>query len=324
MSTRPTAGWQGISIWRAALALVLVIGCAHTPVPVRPGTESPGQGHTDQQAASVASSPPRRFTKGEVLYLRQCADCHGWTGRGDGPLAAVLEKKPPNLRQSEAFTRYSEAELLAWILHGKELMVPVDPTTLSHTEAEVTALLAYLKRLPTLAWQEVNAGEKVYDSLCVACHGVYGHGDGRAAATLSVPLRDLSDLSYQSQVSDTELLRIVAEGKGAMPGAADVLSSQELHAAITFLRVFSPGYELYTRFCAVCHGPDGHPPLSAPRDRFGFSLIFQDMPTFNHEYFRTHTDDQVRTSIQHMRKESRAMMPPFRRCTQCGRSESNS
>src|SRR5713226_263485 len=112
-----SSGWRGADMWRAALALVLIVGCAHAPVPVRPGTESPGQGHTAQQAASVASSPPRRFTKGEVLYLRQCADCHGWTGRGDGPLAAVLEKKPPNLRQSEAFTRYSEAELLAWILH---------------------------------------------------------------------------------------------------------------------------------------------------------------------------------------------------------------
>ncbi len=35
------------------------------------------------------------------------------------------------------------------------------------------------------------------------------------------------------------------------------------------------------------------------------------MPTFNHEYFRTHTDEQVRTSILHMRKQSRAAMPHF-------------
>src|SRR5262249_2981704 len=221
-------------MWRTVLALVLMAGCTHAPVPVRPGTEPPAQGHADQKAATAILAAPRRFTKGEVLYLRQCADCHGWTGRGDGPLASVLEKKPPNLRQSEIFTSLSEAEVIAWILHGKELAVSVDPTTLPHTEAEVTAFSAHLKRLPMLAWQEVNTGEKVYDSLCVACHGVYGRGDGRATATLSVPLRDLSSPSSQNQVSDAELLRIVSEGKGTMPGAADVLSSQELHAVITF------------------------------------------------------------------------------------------
>ena len=298
-------------MWQAVLALVLMAGCTHAPVPVRPRTGPPGQEHADQKVATVVPAALRRFTKGEVLYLRQCADCHGWTGRGDGPLAAVLEKKPPNLRQAEIFTSHSETEVIAWILHGKELAVSVDPTALPHTEAEVTALSAHLKRLPTLPWQEVNAGGKVYDSLCVACHGVYGRGDGRAAATFSAPLQDLSNPSYQNQVGDAELLRIVSEGKNTMPGAADVLSPQELQAVITFLRVLSPGYELYSRFCVVCHGQDGHPPLSAPQDRFGFNLIFQDMPTFGHEYFRTHTDAHLRTSIQHMRKKSRAAMPHF-------------
>lgn len=311
MRTKLNVGWQGASIGRAALALVLLAGCTRGQIAARSGAELRGQTPTNPAIISAVPSPPRRFTQGEVLYLRQCADCHGWTGRGEGPLATVLEKKPPNLRQSEVFTQYSEAELIAWILHGKELAVSVDLATLPHTETEATALLVHLKRLPTLAWQEVKAGEKVYDSLCVACHGVHGRGDGRAAVALSVPPRDLTNPSYQSQVSDTELLRIVSEGKGGMPGAADVLSSQELHAVITFLRVLSPGYELYDRFCAVCHGADGHPPLSAPRDRFGFGLIFQNMPIFDHEYFRTHTDDQVRTSIQHMRKQSRAAMPHF-------------
>jgi mono/diheme cytochrome c family protein len=222
-----------------------------------------------------------------------------------------LEKKPPNLRRTDLFTQHSEAELMAWILHGKELPVAVQPPASPHTEEEVAALLAHLQRLPMLPWQEVKAGKKVYDSLCVACHGLYGRGNGRAVAALASPPRDISAASYQNQVNDAELLHIVTEGKGAMPGATDVLNPQELRAVVAFMRILSPGYELYDRFCTACHGADGFPPTVVPRDRFGFELIFQNMPTFDQEYFRTHSDEHIRAGIQHMRKQSRPAMPHF-------------
>jgi mono/diheme cytochrome c family protein len=34
---------------------------------------------------------------GQVLYLRHCASCHGVSGRGDGPVAASLQKRPIDL-----------------------------------------------------------------------------------------------------------------------------------------------------------------------------------------------------------------------------------
>ncbi|MBI3300591.1 MAG: c-type cytochrome [Deltaproteobacteria bacterium] len=298
-------------MWRIALVLLLVAGCARAPLPARPGAGPNVHLPADQAVIIPVPPSPRRFTQGEVLYIRHCADCHGWTGHGDGPLAAVLETKPRNLRRAELFTGHSEAELVAWILHGKELAVPIDPTAVPHTEAEVTALLTHLQRLPTLSWEQIDAGEKVYDSLCAACHGIYGRGDGRAAATLPFPPRDLSTPPYQSQGSDEELLRIISEGKGAMPGAVDVLSAKELKAVVAFVRILSPGYELYDRFCAVCHGPDGRAPTVAPQDSFGFDLVFQRLPTFDEKYFRTHTTEQVRAEIQHMRKQSRTAMPHF-------------
>lgn len=36
---------------------------------------------------------------GEALYVEYCAVCHGSDARGDGPLAAMLSIKPPNLRR---------------------------------------------------------------------------------------------------------------------------------------------------------------------------------------------------------------------------------
>jgi mono/diheme cytochrome c family protein len=140
--------------------------------------------------------------------------------------------KPPPLRRAELFPRYSESELVGRILLGKDLTVPLAPAALPTTEAEVTALFTHLQRLPTIPWEQADAGAQVYDSLCVSCHGIYGGGDGLQAAALPAPPRDLSAPSYQSQVSDDELRQVIAQGKGTMPGAADVLTTEEVRAVI--------------------------------------------------------------------------------------------
>lgn len=40
---------------------------------------------------------PSEAVVGEVIHRRYCAACHGRGGRGDGPLAANLVRKPPDL-----------------------------------------------------------------------------------------------------------------------------------------------------------------------------------------------------------------------------------
>ena len=74
-----------------------------------------------------AAAPPapilQRFSLGQVLYVRQCADCHGWEGQGEGPLTAVLAAKPRNLRESTAlFKQNSDAQIIARILYGTPLL----------------------------------------------------------------------------------------------------------------------------------------------------------------------------------------------------------
>ena len=149
------------------------------------------------------------------------------------------------------------------------------------------------------------------DKLVTAKFGCLPVVDGLMAPALPRPPRDLSAPSYQTHISDAELLRIISEGKGAMPGAADVLSTEDLRSVIAFVRLLSPGYELYDRFCAVCHGPDGHPPALALQERGGAALVEEEPPTFDQAYFRTHPDEQVRVWIRHMLKENRAVMPHF-------------
>lgn len=296
-------------MWWMMLA-VLLVGCVQEASPVRsqlPGeTAAPAKG-----AVTPIAQPPRRLTEGEVLYLRHCADCHGWEGRGNGPVGQVLLIKPPSLRRADLYSKNTEAELVARILLGKDLEVPLAPSAAQDIETETTALIAYIRRLPTIPWEEVNAGEDVYDSLCLSCHGIYGRGDGLMAPSLPPRPRDLTSPAYQSQVTNEELFNLIRDGKGAMPGVADVLSETEVRAVIAFIRQLSAGYELYDRFCAVCHGTDGHPPAIAIQELLGDGKNRDVPPVFNQAYMQTHSDEQLRVWVRHMLKQNRAVMPHF-------------
>lgn len=317
-----------VGVWGFTAAVIIAAGCARTassspfPGTTRPNAptqerlEPPKQQQTIAQA-TMAQTPaaPRRFSEGEVLYIRNCADCHGWEGKGNGPVGQVLLKKPPSLRQPELFTKNTEAELIARILLGKDLAIPLSSEAVQDTEADVASLLRYLRRLPTIPWETVAAGQQVYDSLCVSCHGIYGRGDGLMSSSLSPQPRNLGDPAYQTHVGDEELFRVISEGKGAMPGVADVVSVNDRRAVIAFTRQFSPGFELYDRFCAVCHGAMGIPPEVAQQELFtellGERAAKTTMPVFDKNYMQTHTDDQLRGWVRHMLKQHRAVMPHF-------------
>jgi len=53
---------------------------------------------------------------GASLYLRYCAGCHGARGYGDGPAAAALPVRPPDLNEHVAHHR--PGDLLWWLEHG--------------------------------------------------------------------------------------------------------------------------------------------------------------------------------------------------------------
>lgn len=64
----------------------------------------------------------KNLTKGNTLYLNFCASCHGLKGRGDGPVASELKKKPRNLTTlreelGNAFTR----EAIKTLIDGRSM-----------------------------------------------------------------------------------------------------------------------------------------------------------------------------------------------------------
>lgn len=252
----------------------------------------------------------RRLSLGEVLYLQHCADCHGWEARGDGPLARILATKPRNLRQDHSlFTNNAAAAVALRILSGQALPIPIEPAPLRYTKEEIDSLMVHLHRLPTLGDSEVTTGKQVYDSLCAACHGLYGRGDGLGARHLSAPPADLRTAAGKTPMKDTDLIRIITDGEGTMPGAGNVLTAHEIRAVGAFLRVLSPGYEVYDRFCARCHGADGNP--GTPSTQAGTSAKRKHPPRLDAAYFKQHTLEYLRTASQHLPKQHRPTMPHF-------------
>ncbi len=60
---------------------------------------------------------------GEKLYVANCLTCHGSEGKGDGPGAAALEKKPANLGARIRETGEKDGELFWKISEGRAPMI---------------------------------------------------------------------------------------------------------------------------------------------------------------------------------------------------------
>lgn len=65
------------------------------------------------QAASIA--------EGAHLFAAHCAVCHGAAGRGDGPAAATLQPRPPDLRAHHV-ALHTAGDIFWWITHGRPPM----------------------------------------------------------------------------------------------------------------------------------------------------------------------------------------------------------
>ena len=73
------------------------------------------------------------LARGAARFAQECASCHGPEGRGDGPAAAALRKKPANL--AEHASHHPPGNLFWWIAHGiPDTPMPAFSPRLSDTQ----------------------------------------------------------------------------------------------------------------------------------------------------------------------------------------------
>ncbi len=86
--------------------------------------------------------------KGKKIYQENCLPCHGATGGGDGPAAAVLKPKPRNFKEGKFLYGDTMAALKKTVKNGVNgTAMPAWGPTLK--EKEIEAVIHYVKSLKT-------------------------------------------------------------------------------------------------------------------------------------------------------------------------------
>jgi len=144
--------------------------------------------------------------RGERVYRRACAACHGREGRGDGAAARYLDPRPRDFTSGRFRSRSTRSgpptddDLYRIVTHGvPRTHMPGSENLLS--ERQRRDVVAYIKTLsdvfdsvgkplevpadPGATHDSIAEGKNVYILMqCFKCHGGRGRGDGPSAASL--------------------------------------------------------------------------------------------------------------------------------------------
>jgi len=202
------------------------------PSPVLNANPAKARRQGDHPQLSFGNDQPR----GEFLYRRHCAGCHGRRGEGDGPGASGLSPRPVNLAEHE----YSQERLSFVLWNG--VSGTAMPAWRDLPVQDLAALAGFVKQLysprrePELPIHVLTLGAKVYAERCAQCHGEKGAGDGWAVGELRMVPASFAG----ARPSFAASLRAVRNGVEGTPMAPwnGKLSEAELSAAAYFVRGF--------------------------------------------------------------------------------------
>jgi mono/diheme cytochrome c family protein len=239
---------------------------------------------------------------GAALFARHCATCHGATARGDGPDAPLFATPPANL--TRVVREHDIETLIPVVRDGAARTLALDSAALRAQTVEVEELATYLARLPDVDWRRTERGEEIFVDRCEICHGPFGRPGPSAPPGVGTP-RDLAAASFQRTVTDAELLALVRHGRRGMPALTPPLPERDGPVLVAFVRLLSPGFERYSRYCATCHGEDGRGAGS-----FG-EVIPRPTVIFDRHYFTTHDPEHIRVAVWHMARDKTPAMPHF-------------
>ena len=78
-----------------------------------------------------------------------------------------------------------------------------------------------------------EAGKTLYQKNCQSCHGADGNAPAAMAKSMNIPPVTAAALK---QKDDAEMLRIIAEGAGKMPGYAKKMSAEEQKQVLDYMK----------------------------------------------------------------------------------------
>jgi len=238
--------------------------------------------------ASVRGEPHA----GKLLYNRNCASCHGSSGKGgigttlnapsflaiasDEFLGQALIEGRPNTAMP-SWRQFNSQQISDIISHLRTWH------PLRNDKKTTFRTLKSIRRTPAVS---VTIGDTIYKANCVMCHGEKGEGD----LAPSIATQEFLTIVDNSYLYDT--IALGRPGTG-MP-AWRHFSNQDLISLIAFLRTWQKsssrslsknsisgdwdtGMLFYQRMCSSCHGTDAEGGVGPQLNNPSFLKITTDM-----------------------------------------------
>ncbi len=147
----------GVAVWLATVLLTLAVAMvASAAAPSALRAQGKSEWVVPERRARRPNPVPAHaaaVTRGREVYRHECRSCHGMNGLGDGPKAAELDSKVPDLT-SEKVQAHTDGALFWMITEGRGDM-PSTKTALSEEERWI--VVHYLR---SLAKKPSAGGEK--------------------------------------------------------------------------------------------------------------------------------------------------------------------
>jgi mono/diheme cytochrome c family protein len=142
-----------IHVWRLlSLGAIMIVAGGQVGIAAQEKDPLSPRVPADQRAEAKKFTSPLKVTEdiiaeGKALYEGKgiCMNCHGKSGRGDGPVGAVLVPAPRDLTNCEFQSKRSEGELFWVIKNGSPGtgMVSLVPSMVN--EEEAWKIIAYVR-----------------------------------------------------------------------------------------------------------------------------------------------------------------------------------
>lgn len=226
-------------------------------------------------AAAAGAAGPTLDTKllerGKTVFGRECAVCHGLSGKGDGAAAYLLFPPPRDftsrmfkIRTTPEGEPPTRADLLRTLQRG--LPGSAMPSYGSLPEGDLRALVEYvlslaglestpqqtlaIPQVPPLTKEGITQGETVYNDLgCFECHGPKGDGRGTSATTMKDykkrPIRpnDFTRGVFKGGSDPQSILTRFMTGMDGtpMPSFAEAANKEQLIALTQYVLSLSQG-----------------------------------------------------------------------------------
>jgi cytochrome c len=116
----------------------------------------PAVSEETEQTARVHLLTPRRegrlagdAVRGEVIYKKYCATCHGESGKGDGPAAAILHPRPRDHTNGAYMSTVPDEQLARIIREGGAALgrSPLMPAAKSLSKEAIDDLIAHIRSI---------------------------------------------------------------------------------------------------------------------------------------------------------------------------------